>query len=225
MDPADESTGAPLDWSAIDTVLLDMDGTLLDLRFDNWFWRELIPSRYALANDMTADTAWSLISHKFRSVQGTMQWYCLDHWSRELRLDIATLKREVHDQVGYLPGAEEFLRKLRASGKRCVLVTNSHPVTLAIKTARVGVTAYFDACYSTHPFRVPKEDAAFWPRLQAAEPFVAARTLFVDDSLPVLDSARRFGIGWLRAIRRPDSSLPPQATGAYVAVDRIADLL
>ncbi|MDH3916294.1 MAG: haloacid dehalogenase, partial [Chromatiales bacterium] len=37
---------APYDWSTVDTVLLDMDGTLLDLRFDNYFWQELVPSRY-----------------------------------------------------------------------------------------------------------------------------------------------------------------------------------
>ena len=38
---------APLPWPEIHTVLLDMDGTLLDLRFDNHFWRELVPERYA----------------------------------------------------------------------------------------------------------------------------------------------------------------------------------
>jgi putative hydrolase of the HAD superfamily len=44
---------AAIDWSRIDTVLLDMDGTLLDLRFDNWFWQELIPSRYAAAHGLS----------------------------------------------------------------------------------------------------------------------------------------------------------------------------
>ena len=36
-----------LPWSDIDTVLLDMDGTLLDLHFDNHFWLEHLPQRYA----------------------------------------------------------------------------------------------------------------------------------------------------------------------------------
>lgn len=30
-------------WKEIDTVLLDMDGTLLDLNFDNHFWKEFVP--------------------------------------------------------------------------------------------------------------------------------------------------------------------------------------
>ena len=37
------SRSPELDWTSIDTVLLDMDGTLLDLRFDNWFWQEHVP--------------------------------------------------------------------------------------------------------------------------------------------------------------------------------------
>jgi HAD superfamily hydrolase (TIGR01509 family) len=213
-----------IDWSKIDTVLLDMDGTLLDLRFDNWFWQELIPRRYAAEHGLSAPDALGLLKPKFHATRGTMQWYCIDYWSRELGLDIARIKRAALDQVGYLPGAEEFLIKLKESGKRRVLVTNAHPTTLAIKDQQVRLMLHFDACYSTHFFDAPKEDAAFWPRLQAAEPFAVERTLFVDDSLPVLNAAHAFGIGWLRAVRRPDSAQPAQSTGPYVGVDRVADL-
>jgi putative hydrolase of the HAD superfamily len=218
-------TAPAIDWSQIDTVLLDMDGTLLDLRFDNWFWMELIPQHYADANGLDAVEAWEIIKPKFGAVRGTIQWYCIEHWSRELGLDIATIKRTTLEQVSYLPGAEEFLLRLKSSGKRRVLVTNAHPTTLAFKDERVGLRAHFDACYSTHTFRMPKEDAGFWPRLNALEGFDAGRTLFVDDSLPVLHAAHDYGIGWLRAIRRPDSGQPAQDTGRYAAVDRIADLL
>ncbi len=219
------SEHAALDWSAIDTVLLDMDGTLLDQRFDNWFWQELIPSRYALANAISEAEAEALLAPKFRAVMGTIRWYCIDYWSRELGLDIAAIKRTALEQVGYLPGAQEFLSRLRLSGKRLVLVTNAHPVTLAIKNEQVRLSAYFDACYSTHPFHAPKEDAEFWPRLNVQEPFVPQRTLFVDDSVRVLDAARGFGIAWLRAVRLPDSGRPAQDTGRYAAVDRVADLI
>lgn len=30
-------------WQEVDTVLLDMDGTLTDLAFDNYFWQTLVP--------------------------------------------------------------------------------------------------------------------------------------------------------------------------------------
>ncbi len=214
-----------VDWSAIDTVLLDMDGTLLDLRYDNWFWLDLIPSRYAAANGLELAEAQVRLAPKFREVAGTLQWYCIEYWARELDLDIRSIKRESLAEVDFLPGAEEFLTKLQHSGKRCVLVTNAHPATLAIKNERVALTRYFDACYSSHPFEHPKENAAFWPRFAAAEGFEPLRTLFVDDSLRVLKAARDFGIGWLRAVRRPDSGRPAQATGDFVAIDRVADLM
>jgi 5'-nucleotidase len=218
-------TSPAVDWSAIDTVLLDMDGTLLDLRFDNWFWQELIPRHYAAANGLALEETQGLLGPKFVEVKGTLQWYCIEYWSRELGLDIGRIKREAQEQVRFLPGAEQFLSRLKASGKRVALVTNAHPATLAIKNERVALTRYFDACYSTHPFAAPKEDAAFWPRLAAEERFQPQRTLFVDDSLAVLKAAGDFGIGWLRAVRCPDSGQPPQATGDYVAVDGVADLM
>jgi len=202
-----------------------MDGTLLDQRFDNWFWQEHIPSHYAQSRGLSEQAACVELAPMFQAVKGTMRWYCLDYWSEVLALDIAALKRMALGRVGYLPGAEAFLAKLRSSGKRRVLVTNAHPLTLSIKNEQVGLTEHFDACYSTHAFGSPKEDRAFWPRLEAEEGFAPERTLFVDDSLPVLDAAHEFGIAWLRAVRLPDSGRPAQETGRYAAVDRVSDLM
>ncbi len=216
---------AAVDWSAIDTVFLDMDGTLLDLAFDNWFWQELVPQHYARRHGLGTEDSKALLAPKFRAAAGTIDWYCIDHWTRELDLDIGAIKRAAASEVRFLPGAEEFLRRLRLRGKRCVLITNAHPRTLAIKDERLALLSHFDAGYSTHPFAAPKEHPDFWRRFGLAEPFQAARTLFVDDSLPVLDSARRHGIGWLRAVRRPDSRLPPKETRDFVAVDGVLDLL
>ncbi|HEY2462451.1 MAG TPA: GMP/IMP nucleotidase [Steroidobacteraceae bacterium] len=214
-----------VDWETVDTVLLDMDGTLLDLRFDNWFWGTLVPKRYAAAHGISEAEAHRCLAPKFQDVAHTLQWYCIEYWTRELDLDISALKRETLPRVGFLPGAETFLRKLRASGKRVVLVTNSHPTTLAIKNERVALTQYFDACYSSQPFDAPKEDAAFWPRLAAREEFSRQRTLFIDDSLRVLQCARNYGIAHLRAVRCPDSGAPPQATADFAAIDGVAELL
>lgn len=214
-----------VDWPSVDTVFLDMDGTLLDLRFDNWFWQTFVPRRYAAAHGLSEAEAHEQLAPKFKDVAHTLQWYCTEYWTRELKLDIPALKRETSQRVGFLPGAEAFLQKLRVSGKRVVLVTNSHPTTLAIKNERVALTRYFHACYSSQPFDAPKEDAAFWPRLAAREEFSRQRTLFIDDSLRVLQCARDYGIAHLRAVRRPDSGAPAQATADFAAIDGVAELL
>jgi putative hydrolase of the HAD superfamily len=214
-----------LQWHSIDTVLLDMDGTLLDLAFDNWFWLELIPREYAAARGLDVEAARQLLVPKFTRVTGTLPWYCIDHWTRELDLDIRSLTRASLEQVNFLPGADAFLKRLRKSGKRVVLVTNAHPETLNIKNEKVALKEHFDACYSTHPFAAPKENAQFWPRLLVAEQFSPERTLFVDDSLPVLKCAAAFGIAHLRAIRCPDSKQPPKLTTPFISVDRVAELL
>jgi putative hydrolase of the HAD superfamily len=218
-------SAAAVEWASIDNVLLDMDGTLLDLRFDNWFWLSVVPQRYASANGLSVEEARVRLEPLFLEVAHTLPWYCIDHWSRVLDLNIRALKLEAREHVRFLPGAERFLQAVRSRGKRLVLLTNSHPVTLEIKDAQVALTRHFDACYSTHAFGLPKEDAQFWPRFVAAENFDASRTLFVDDSLPVLESAHGFGIAHLRAVRRPDSAQPPKATGRFIAIDGVAELL
>jgi HAD superfamily hydrolase (TIGR01509 family) len=187
-------------WDCIDTVLLDLDGTLLDLAFDNYFWSERIPAAYAAARGITQEAARGALLPRFRARQGQLEWYCIDHWSRELGLDVGRMHWEERERMGWLDGAEEFLKRIRASGKRLVLVTNAHPQTLRIKDGQTGVTRYFAAVFSSHTFGAPKESPAFWQGLRDVEPFDPARTLFVDDSLPVLRAGRQAGIRWIYAV-------------------------
>ncbi|MEE8305984.1 MAG: GMP/IMP nucleotidase [Gammaproteobacteria bacterium] len=213
------------DWSTVDTVLLDMDGTLLDLHFDNYFWRELVPHEYASARGLVVEEALRIVEAQYQRVYGTLDWYCVDYWTDALGLDIRGLKAGASDRVCYLPDAEQFLDGMRALGKRLVLVTNAHQDALAIKLHRTDLSARVDRVISSHELNYPKEHAEFWQNLQAREPFHRERTLLIEDSLPVLESARRFGMGHLVAIRRPDTSAPPRVIDGFPAVDSVADLL
>jgi len=213
------------EWAGIDTVLLDLDGTLLDLAFDNHFWTSHVPQAWARARGLSIDEAVAELQPRFRAREGTLEWYCIDFWSRELMLDIAALKRTQAHQVRWLPGAREFLGRVRALGKRLVLVTNAHPTTLAIKDARTQVISHFDASYSSHRLKAPKEQPQFWRELARVESFDPARSLFVDDSLPVLCAARAAGIGLSYAVRRPDSGGPARLQQQFPAVDSVAQLL
>lgn len=213
------------DWTSIDTVLLDLDGTLLDLAFDNYFWLELIPARYGAARGLTVQQARSELTPRFRAREGTLEWYCIDFWSRELGLDVAGLKNEAASRIAWLPGAREFLLWLRAAGKRLVLLTNAHPETLRIKDRQTGVSRYFDAVYSSHAFGAPKESARFWEGLHEVEPFDRERALFVDDSRPVLAAARAAGLRWVYGIRRPDSNGGARDHGELPSIESVRELM
>ena len=207
-----------IDWNEIDTVLLDMDGTLLDLHFDNHFWLDYVPEQFALAQGMSLEEAKQDLYARYESRLGTLEWYCVDHWSRELGLDIVLLKEEVNHLIAVHPHVVDFLDQLMCAGKQRVLVTNAHQKTLALKMEKTRLAGFFDQIISSHQLGLPKEHPEFWHRLQNLCPFDKRRTLFVDDSLPVLDSARAYGIQWLLAVLRPDSRGPDKEAGGYPAI-------
>lgn len=213
-----------VDWPRVDTVFFDMDGTLLDLRFDNHFWQEHLPRRYAAMAGTPLEEVRAELSRRFRAAEGQLHWYCVDHWSQDLGVDIMALKSEVAHLISWRPLARELLAALRSASKRLVLVTNAHSKTLALKLARTALDQEFHAIVCAHDLELPKEHPDFWPRLARVEPFVPETTVLVDDSLPVLRAARAYGIGQTIAIRSPDSGLPPKDCGDFVSVDSFAEL-
>ena len=212
------------DWAHIDTVLLDLDGTLLDLAYDNHFWLEIVPAAYAAARLTTLEEARTEIAPLFRACEGTLPWYCIEHWSRKLDLDIESLKRANTQRIAWLPGAKDFLLRMRSAGKRVVLLTNSHPRVLRIKDENTGVLEYFDAAFTSHDFGVPKESAQFWEAVRVVEPFDAQRSLFADDSPSVLRAAQNAGIRWVYGVRRPDSVYTVREHVNVPAIDAVSEL-
>jgi putative hydrolase of the HAD superfamily len=214
-----------IDWNQIDVVFLDMDGTLLDLHFDNHFWLEYVPRRYAEARGMVLDEAKDELMSRYRSVEGTLEWYCVDHWSRELGLDIALLKREVDHLIAVHPHVADFLDAMHGLGKRRILVTNAHQKSLALKLERTRLGGHLDGVVCSHELGLPKENPEFWDRLRVVEPFDRERTLFVDDSPSVLASARRYGIRWLLRVLRPDTQGPVREAEGYDAIHDFSEIL
>lgn len=212
-------------WQRIDTILLDMDGTLLDLRFDNHFWLEYMPHRYGEHWGLDLAGATAELLARYHQVEGTLAWYCLDYWTRELGMDIALLKREVEHLIAVQPHALEFLDAVRAAGKRVVLVTNAHPGSLSLKMEKTQLAGHFDAIVCAHELGLVKEQAEFWPRLRQQEPFDPAKTLLVDDNLAILRTAHEYGIAHLISVLRPDSAHPPKAPGEFPAIYDFSELL
>ena len=78
-----------------DTLMLDMDGTVLDLAFDNYVWMQLVPREFARQQSISEKQARKQLFRTMRALEGKLEWYCLDHWSELLDLDIAGLHRDV----------------------------------------------------------------------------------------------------------------------------------
>ena len=185
-----------IDWQQIDTVLLDMDGTLLDLHYDNCYWVEHLPKLYAEKQNMSVTSAKQLLEKQLASKFGQIEWYCTDYWSQELDINIAKTKAEdeVAKKIAFRPHAEQFLQNLRKMDKDIWMLTNAHRDVLDIKCQRLNLEVHFDRLISSHDFGFSKEHPNFWQELQNNFPIDLERSLFVDDSLPILRMAQQLSL-------------------------------
>jgi putative hydrolase of the HAD superfamily len=202
-----------------------MDGTLLDLHFDNHFWLEHVPQRYAEKHGISRQAALDKLIPLFKSMEGTIDWYCVDYWTKELELDIALLKEEIKHLIQVHPFVIEFLEKLAKAGKRRVLVTNAHQKSLNLKMNNTPLSGLLDSIISAHQLGIPKEETNFWKQLSSLETYNPQRTLLIDDNLSALASAKEYGIRHLLAIYKPDSKADIKNVGSFQAIHSFKEIM
>ena len=213
-----------VDWTEVDHVLLDMDGTLLDLAFDNDFWGHRIHEKYASIHDISIEQTVAKFEPLFKSVASTLNWYSTDFWSQQYGYSIIEHSRAYASGIRWLPFAKEFLHALRDSDVRSTIVTNAHPDIVRLKHEITGITDLVDRTISSHTVGHAKESPNFWRELQAELKFRPASTLFFDDSPAVLSAASDFCIERSIAICLPDSTRPIRIPMASLAVTNFEQL-
>jgi putative hydrolase of the HAD superfamily len=206
-------------------VLLDMDGTLLDKYFDDYFWEQLVPEKYAAKYSMTFGRAKEHLTVKYKFHEGTLKWTDLDFWSRELNLDIPALKEQIQHLIEVHPHAEDFLRSLRSRRKKVFLVTNAHYKSINLKMKKTRIGRYFDTVLSSFDIGYPKETLDFWREAEKRLHFDKRSTLFIDDTEDVLKTAHRYGIGHILFKATASSKTEPSASARFQPIYDFQELI
>ncbi len=214
-----------LPWSDIDTALLDMDGTLLDRHFDDYFWEEHVPKKYAEENNISFDNARRKLLTAYKSEEKTLNWTDVNYWSNRLRLNVVALKEEIRGQVRIHPGVEAFLKFLKGERKEIILVTNAHPKTVQIKMAQTGLLPFFRTVLCSSDIGLPKEEIGFWRDAEKVLQFDKGRSLLVDDNEDVLLAAQVFGIKYLRHKSGASSRAVHEVSEMFQAVRYFTELI
>lgn len=226
--PSKIATAAPphgFSWDCVDDVLLDMDGTLLDRHFDNFFFEEELPRRYAAKHGLTFDEALAQLLAQYRSVEGELQWTDLHYWTDRLGIDVIALTQEFAHLIGFLPSAQEFLLHLRARGKRVHVLTNAHAAGVAIKVAQTGIDRYVDGIVNAFQVGFLKMRAEYWPSCQRLIGFEPSHSLYIDDDEACLAAAQDYGIGYLYQRSKSSSQLPPNPSTRFPSINSFHELM
>ena len=206
-------------------VLLDMDGTLLDKYFDDYFWEHLLPEKYAEKKNITFGKAKEELLVKYKAHEGTLNWTDIDFWSREVDIDIPALKEQIKHLIEVHPHVEEFLKMLKRRKKKVFLVTNAHYKVLDIKLKKTRIGRFFDATVTSFEIGYPKEMQEFWEKAEKRLGFKKEESLFIDDTKAVLRAAKKFGIRYILYKSFSSSKAEKGSSREFPSLDDFRELI
>ena len=202
----------------IDLVLLDMDGTLLDLHYDSHFWIELVPEHYAIIHGVSLAQAIEVVVEECKKVSGTLSWYCYDYWTKTLGLDIHQLQHQCKDKIQWREDTVWFLKTLKELNKKIVILTNAHPSGIKLKDQQTQLLSHVDLVISSHDIGHAKESGDFWFAVKKQLNTNFSRAIFIDDSEKILLLAQSAGVEYVVGINKPDSKKPAQLMQGFSSI-------
>ena len=215
----------PIDWSRIDDVLLDMDGTLLDRHFDNFFFEEELPRRYAAKHALAFEEARDRLMSMYRSVEGELAWTDLHYWTERVEIDVVAMHHELDHMIGFLPDAEAFLLALRRLGKRVTILTNAHRAGVDVKTAKTGLDRHVDRIVDAFEVGWLKMRFEYWPACRQLVGFDPKRALYIDDDEQCLAAAEHFGIDRIFHRSKSSSQVSAVPSARFASIENFQAIL
>jgi putative hydrolase of the HAD superfamily len=177
----------------VSTLLLDADGVLQ--RVPNGWEESMRPALEGRVDDVDGFLAEAYAAER-PALTGTARWLdvlpgLLTRWGIPGSYDDLV---RIWLSIEPVPGVREIVETLRSKGIRCCLATNQDVTRGEFMHDALGYGDLLDEAFYSYELGVAKPDPAYFTAILTRLDVPADETLFVDDNLPNVESARSVGL-------------------------------
>lgn len=132
-------------------ISFDLDGTLVDDKFDELIWRREIPYLYAKKHGLMFDEAFKQVTTEYKKLWGKVnRWRDVSFWFEHfgLKEDWKDILEEVAHEIKVYPEVTPLLKKLHGKQK-LIILSHAERKFLELKLKCEGLEQFFDIVFST----------------------------------------------------------------------------